>query len=694
MVTTRERDRDQGRWWSNVAAIRAVATADFRSHRRRPVVWLLVLLALAVTLAAAHYHAYLHEARSYHMPIVGFFWPPFRLAEYGGYLVLVLAVGCCLLGFDARQRDANASIEEAFECRPMSNLAVLLGRLVAIIGATWLPCTLLLALHELLANVAHPLGFDGPVFGEAPLLRLLFFDTLPAVIFWSAVVMLLASAFRDRSLTLGVSLALVAFHVWGVANVPHYLLETVTTFPDNSSLASDIAPGNVALRELLQRLALVSAAAGCIVAAARFYPRNDGVSRRLQAWTALGFGTIGVVGIAWIGTLATQELGERDRWAAKQRDMANDAHHTPNIEKVVGAIQIDPQGALAIDIAVETAPVPPTVRALVFTFNPGMIVEALFLDGHAGEFTHEDGGLVVTLPNASTASDGIVIRLIATGIPDSSFAFPDGVFDPDRLPASSRVELLGTDASLYQSDYVALMPSVYWLPVSGPTVQNGLVDRHDIFEIDLNVSVPDGWLAVGPGERTLVQTGPPVYRVHTRNAVPGVALFAGPFQSYTAQIDDLDVELALHPKHLENAQLYSPVSGSLMAELAELLAFADANGIPYPHEALRIVEVPTRLRTYGRGSLMQPLGAGSGVLFLREAGWPTARFLREEGDIMAGQLRVFVLNDRVSDLHDGLARNILERTRAAGDGAEALDFVLHRLTRLTLTQSPWVTNRR
>ena len=97
--------------------------------------------------------------------------------------------------------------------------------------------------------------------------------------------MLLASVFRSRSLALGVSLALLGFHVWGVANVPHYLLQAVSTFPDNTSLASDIAAQDT-FPGLLQRLALVSVATGCIVAAARFYPRDDGVSRRLQASTA------------------------------------------------------------------------------------------------------------------------------------------------------------------------------------------------------------------------------------------------------------------------------------------------------------------------------------------------------------------------------------------------------------------------
>ena len=666
----------------DIEAIRAVAAADFRSHRRRPVVWLLVLLALGLTLAPAYFHAHLHEFRSGHAPIMGLFWPRFRLAEYGGHLVLLLAIASCLLGFDARHRDADARMADTLDCRPMSNLALLLGRLLAAIGATWLPCATLLALHELVATVARPLGFERPVFGHEALVRLLFLDALPATVLWCGALMLFASVFRSRSLALGISLALLGVHVWGVANVPHYLLQAVSTFPDNSGLASDIA-AHASFPVLLQRFALVSIATACIVAAARFYPREDGVSRGLQSSVAVGLVAVGMAGIAWIAVAATKELGERDRWRATHRELAHDPHHAADVEKLSGVVQIDPAGALAIDVAIETKAPPPSARSLVFTFNPGMTIEKLFLDGQPAEFAHEDGGLIVALPEVRARDAGRILRVAATGIPDGSFAFLDSVFDPDRLPASSRVGLLGTEASLYQKDYVALTPWAYWLPASGPILRNP--DRHDILAVDLAVTVPDGWLAVGPGERTLEHDEPPTYRFRPRNMVPGVALFAGPFRAYNARVDDIDVELALHPKHLQNAELYSPVSDLVTADLAELLAFARAKGIPYPHEVLRIVEVPTLLRTYGHRALMPPDAAGSGVLLLKEAGFPTAKFRREEGEAMAAQMWVFVANDPLSSLDAGLARNILDQTWAAGDGADALDFVIHRLTRLILT---------
>ncbi|MDE0444565.1 MAG: hypothetical protein OXL38_20975 [Gammaproteobacteria bacterium] len=118
MVRSEEKRQQRDGGFLDIGATLAVAAADFRSHRRRPVVWLLVLLALGVMLAPAYYHAHLHEVRSGHWPIAGLFWPRFRLAEYGGHLVFLLALACLLLGFDARERDTNASMAEALDCRP------------------------------------------------------------------------------------------------------------------------------------------------------------------------------------------------------------------------------------------------------------------------------------------------------------------------------------------------------------------------------------------------------------------------------------------------------------------------------------------------------------------------------------------------------------------------------------------------
>ena len=47
------------------------------------------------------------------------------------------------------------------------------------------------------------------------------------------------------------------------------------------------------------------------------------------------------------------------------------------------------------------------------------------------------------------------------------------------------------------------MPGIYWLPTTGSAVGTGAAaaDGHDFYDLELEVTVPHGWLVAGPGAR-------------------------------------------------------------------------------------------------------------------------------------------------------------------------------------------------
>ena len=674
---------------SEVAATGAVVAAQITSFRRRPTVWMVLLVALGVTVAAVSYHGYLHGLRSGHLPIVGFFAPRFRLAEYGSLLSVVLAFGCCLLCFDARHRDTVAGMTGVLDSRPASNTVLLLGRFVAVVGVIWLPTTILLSLGAMVVAFAQSLGWQGPALDASALTRLLVVDLLPCLMFWSGVTVLLTCVLGARWLGLATSLVLLGLHVWGTETVPHYLLQALSTLPDSSELGSDIAPPGDTLRDVLQGFGISSFGVGCVVAAGRLYPRADYVPPGRRIAVAAGLCGLGASTIAWLAIVAALEVRQRDDWLIVHQELAAAGHRGPDVTRLSGAVEIDPARGVSIDVELAAKVLEPAQRSLAFTFNPGMAIDAVAVDGQAADFQHVAGSLLVGLPDSLERREDIDVRVRATGVPHSSFAFLGSALDIDRLPAASRVRLLGGTALVFDAGYVALVPEAHWLPTSGLAVGAGVVrDRHEVFELDMTVGVPDGWLAVGPGRREVEPRAPYTYRFRPNTEIPGVAVFAAPFRTFNAKVGDVDVELALHSSHVGNAEAFSRIADPLAVRLADLLHFAGTNRIPYPHQALRIVEVPSALRTYGAGSRMA-LAAQSGILLLKEQGWPTARFeLRAEAEAAVRQLDVHLQNDGVSNLYAGLAHNILERTRAAGEGAEALDFVLHRLVRLILGRTP------
>lgn len=79
-------------------------------------------------------------------------------------LVVALA-GLVLLAFDLRVRDERDRISEVMDARPVSNVALTTGRLLAIALATWLPLLLMAVLFQVGGEVVEANDWR---FGTAP----------------------------------------------------------------------------------------------------------------------------------------------------------------------------------------------------------------------------------------------------------------------------------------------------------------------------------------------------------------------------------------------------------------------------------------------------------------------------------------------------------------------------------------------
>ena len=66
------------------------------------------------------------------------------------------------------------------------------------------------------------------------------------------------------------------------------------------------------------------------------------------------------------------------------------------------------------------------------------------------------------------------MALEASGIPDSRFAYLDSAIVPEaKTWANNRLVLLGTESSIFDDAYVALMPGSRWLPSPGANLEPG-----------------------------------------------------------------------------------------------------------------------------------------------------------------------------------------------------------------------------
>ena len=214
---------------------------------------------------------------------------------------------------------------------------------------------------------------------------------------------------------------------------------------------------------------------------------------------------------------------------------------------------------------------------------------------------------------------------------------------------------------------MALLPGVAWLPAAGA----GFGAGPDFFDLSLEVDLPPGWLAAGPGRRTEAPApgGGRRFGFRPPAAVAEVAVLASNrFERLAGSVAGVDVEL-LHRHHMRSARFFKNAAESIRDHFGWRFASAADSGIPYPYGSLSLVEVPARLRGFGGGRRMDSALAAPSVVMVREHGFPTARFDFASRD-SASDLDLVLLDYLDSDYsggdaNAGRARSHLSfRTRA------------------------------
>lgn len=331
------------------------------------------------------------------------------------------------------------------------------------------------------------------------------------------------------------------------------------------------------------------------------------------------------------------------------------------------------------------------------------------VSGSSGEaiiYTHRNGLLEFTLAQTLAEGEVTTVHLNIQGVPDNRFAFLECAFDMNTLSSidSQDIGLFGFDPGLFHKDFVALMPGLRWLPISGPEKarDDPQIRPVDFFYIDLKVELPEGWLIAGPGRRNKIEENSKTvnFRFSPQAPVPEMALIASKYESRSIDVEGVTLEILIHKKHLKNVKILADMKENLREWTEDRLKEAKETGIGYPYNALYLVEIPNYMRTYGGGWRMDTVMAPPSMVLMREAGFPTVRFDsafrnpenykdREGGILQAkwDRVKTFFMNDfSGGNLLSGVSRNFFEyQTSAEGPESLALNFIMETLSNIFIT---------
>ena len=663
----------------------AVATAEMRSARRLARTRVFVALGIAAMLGTYGYYSFLHAQFSTYLMTVGYLLPRFSTAYFHSYVLWFCMAALVFLAFDVHVRDRRERIDAVIDSRPVSNVALLGGRLAALVLVAMLSLLAALVLVQTVGMVARTLDWPaGDPLQPLSTILFLFVDGVPALVLWCAIVFFLAVALRNRVAVVAVALALLVAHMWSYPLVPAYLVPAVSLLHVHDNWVSDLAPRLVDSQTLLQRVSMLLIAMALLLWAAAMHSRDDGHSRYRRLLAGVLLSALGAAGVSAGVLRCIDGVQLRETWLEAHEVARTDM--LPVVERIEGEVRIDPGESLGLDVKMHLQ-IPPEggLEELVFSFNPGLRVDELRLDGARPRFRHANGLLTVEQSVPLPAGSKATLALRAGGVPDPRFAYLDSAVDWWVEPRGNGILSLGTEAGIFESSYVALMPGLRWLPVPGP---NFTAPRRHFPAIDLTVEVPDGWLVAGPGRRE-VTGGGSRFRFRPAAPVSQVGLFAARFERHAMEVEGVQFELLLHPAHTRNVAWLADTGELLRSRLQETLEGAAGFGIPYPYGGFSVVEVPSHLRGYGGGGSLDTVMALPGLLLLKEHGFPYARFQRlHDPDLSSGfpgglaelklqSLEVMFSNPNASsNALRGFVRHLVTfQTAAEGRGAAGLDYV-------------------
>ena len=472
------------RWsrWPRVTARGAAALGELG---------LSVGFCIGVLFVLYGFYAFAYAEISGSDPAIAYFSPRFAASDGQAYVLSLLLAGLLLLAFDQQDRDRRERMADVLDARPVSNVAVLFGRLGGIVLAAWLPLAVACVLIELFGFGARAsgLGFGEPVepYAQAAFVLL---DALPVMVLWVAVVLFLSTVLRGRLAVLAVAVALIAVQMWAYASAPAYLAVALSPLFTNVGWASDMLPRFADTSTVVQRGAGLLGAGGLVLLGAAMSQRADGVRVRRRVAAGLALVVLGVAGPVWLAAEAKADNRLRSDWLARHQAASETA--VPDVARLTGDVWIAPGAELRETIEVDfTAP----AGAVAFSLNPGMRIEDLRLNGEPVPFRHDGGLLEIAVRPPLAVTRLHKLEMTAAGVPDTRFAHLDSAVEWRHRSVTNRLGLLGRESLIFDRRYVALMPDAAWLPRAG-TKAWSQGHQTDFFTLDLAVHVP-GWMVGG-----------------------------------------------------------------------------------------------------------------------------------------------------------------------------------------------------
>lgn len=561
--------------------------------------------------------------------------PRFLINSFGSITLLVFTLLSTASVSNFCQANAHDSEYISILSRPMSDLEIILARLLSIFFLVWIPMCIWALTIQTICSVS---GITGTRildhFEWSSLIRFMFNESIVFSLIWGSLIVAFTSRIRTWWIVFSIISSIWLIHAWSLIYIPIKLLPIATILPNFGMQYSDLVGYQHAGSSNFSMLSNCMIVFAVILGHLRTNNRNGTMNK-----VTVCLGTCMILLCAFILRYCVLMNDTIDTDLSDQRDysiLQTPLNGAVDLHKISGTVVIDYDQGMSYVLQLEiNSSSDQNLQGIIFSINPSLEVMDVTLHRESISFSRNDEYLKLKHPLRLKQNEKFEVGIIASGFPNVSFdSTRNSINWYEYSFARSKLQTLGTMNSIFTSDYIALLPQTSWLPAIADNLDKFLLEDNfdDYFHYDLRFVLPQKWDIAGSGTKVIeqsVQQGKRTLRLTSKIMVDRLPLIASQFTRYTDNISDgIEVNLLLSNVHQSLVSVFEDQYGYFQYYISRIFEILDEAGFEFPYDSMTIVEVPGLLKPYGNELTTFSLLSYPGLYLVSEHSLPTANFSR------------------------------------------------------------------
>ena len=504
------------------------------------------------------------------------------------------AVVSVFLASEYLKRDKQLDTSEVFYTRPLSNAEYLLGKMWATLKVFFILDAVVMAMALIMGMIKYGSNLD--YLSCIWYFLLLIVPTLVFIVGLSTTLMLVLN---NQAITMVILLAYIGATLFYIDDLYYYLFDYIGF---NLPLLKSVVTGFSGLGRLINhRLCYLMLGIGLILTDVSLFHRLPNSRYSLLPWRIAA--VLFLAGGLYAGYRHVHLYKVDEKFRADMIQLDNSYVHTVGAVAETCRLNVTQNGdMLGVKATLTVSPESET-NQLVFTLNPGFVLNSVSSPGHPMQYQRLKHLIIMDFDDALAESEPVDIIMEYGGVADERICYLD--ISSDKMLENTKVlNMLNTGRQyLFQDrNYTLLTPESYWYPRPGVAYSDASPEWQKSYFTDFTLSVTPnpGLTPISQGACT-ASADSTEYTFQPESRLPSVTLAIGDYISKSITVDSTTYTVWELGHWDDGFHALDSISDTIPQIIRDVRRDMEWNmDMAYPFQRFSLVEVPAHFKTFKR----------------------------------------------------------------------------------------------